>query len=503
MFFQSKTFKVLKRISEKAQDGATYNLFLKLSEKIKEVYKKSITKRYIDSGNVLNKPWSASGISRIADCLFSLFSKVLWFFGDLIKKLSNGSVCGFICDKTFKKLGFSNTVAVVFSLIFLCYSTWWNNMYALFAALLLFVILIYKKKDDPIKPSQIDFFLVLFGISIILGVIASPNKGDAIRIALIAATSLLFMMITVVSLDDSKKVKNFLRIMSVAIGITAVVAIFQRLSGIEVDKEFVDVTVNAGMPGRVYSTMENPNNYAELLVLFMPFMIALFVDEEKVWFKVLWGMVFALTFVALAMTYSRSCYVAIAIAIVVFILVYDYRLILPLAGIVIIAIPLLPETVMNRILTIGSLEDSSNSYRLYIWDTCMNLIVNYGVSGLGIGPEAFSALYKPVAHTAAIKAPHSHMLYMELVLEYGIVGFVGFFGYLIRVIRNGFGVLKLATKNQKAYIGAGIGALLGICFVSMAEYIWFYPRDMFAHFIVIGLLVAIINNIKNESGVAK
>ena len=96
------------------------------------------------------------------------------------------------------------------------------------------------------------------------------------------------------------------------------------------------------------------------------------------------------------------------------------------------------------------------------------------------------------------------MLYMELILEYGIIGFIGFMGYYIRLIRNGFKAIKLADKSRKAYLGAGIGALLGISFVCMAEYIWFYPRDMFAHFIVMGVLSAVITNImKEESGDVK
>ena len=90
------------------------------------------------------------------------------------------------------------------------------------------------------------------------------------------------------------------------------------------------------------------------------------------------------------------------------------------------------------------------------------------------------------------------MFYMELVLENGMVGFVGFMGYYIRVIRNGFKTISIANKEERAYLAAGIGALLGISFVCMAEYIWFYPRDMFAHFIVMGILVAVTKNISRE-----
>ncbi len=503
MFFQSYTFGILKGIFEKTKSSAIYGWILRLGIFFSSVYKKSIFKKYIDLKPFLNKPWSCSGISWLADKIFAIPSFLIIKGGDLLLRISEGSAVGGAVKKTLGRLGYSNTAAVIFSAIFLCYSTWWNNLYALLVGVILFAVLIYKCRETPLKPSQLDFFVVLFGISVILGVLAAADKADAVRIAIIAVTALIFLLITAISLDSEQKLKSFLKIMAGAIAITAIVAIIQRLMGIEVDAEFVDLSMNEGMPGRVYSTMENPNNYAELLVLFIPFLFALFIDAKGRWKKLFWAAVAVITVVALVMTYSRSCYVAIALAAVIFILVYDYRLIFPLICIAIAAVPFLPETVMNRIFTIGSLQDSSNSYRLYIWDTCVNLIVNYGVSGLGIGPEAFARFYKPIAHTAAVKAPHSHMLYMELVLEYGILGFIGFFGYYIRIIRKGIKCLKYSNKNQRAFVAAGLSALISICFVSAAEYIWFYPRDMFAHFIVMGLLIATVKNIKKGSGVTE
>lgn len=502
MFFQSFTFTVIKSIVEKTKSSAVYGLLLKIGVFFASVYNKSILKKYIDSGLFLNKPWSGSGLSWLADKIFAIPSFIVIKGGELLVRLSEGSFAGAFLKTTFGRLGYSKSLAVLFSLMFLCYSTWWNNLYALAVAIILFVVLIYKYKADPIKPSQLDFFMVLFGISIVLGVFASSDKADGIRIALIAVTALIFMLVTAMFLDGEQKVKNFLKIMSVTLAVTAIIAVIQRIIGIEVDDEFVDLTLNAGMPGRVFSTMENPNNYAEFLVLFMPFMFALFIDAKGWEKKLFWAVLAVIGFVALIMTYSRACYVAIALAVVVFVLIYDYKLIFPLICLAVVAVPFLPETVMNRILTIGSLEDSSNSYRLYIWDTCIKLIVNYGVSGLGTGPVAFAKYYKPISHEAAIKAPHSHMLYMELVLEYGILGFIGFFGYYIRIIREAFRSLKIANKNQRAFVASGVSALIAICFVSAAEYIWFYPRDMFAHFIVMGVLIAIVRNIKKENGVA-
>ena len=38
---------------------------------------------------------------------------------------------------------------------------------------------------------------------------------------------------------------------------------------------------NKDMPGRVFSTLGNPNNYAEFLVLFMPFAMSFVLGKKK------------------------------------------------------------------------------------------------------------------------------------------------------------------------------------------------------------------------------
>lgn len=490
MLSQSITVKIIKKVFKSFPESAVYRIFTAIAGFFSGLYNNSFLKKYTESKPFFNGLWEKSFLAKIADRIFDFISRVIIGAGDTAKKICSGSAIGALCDKLSKKITYHCFLGLVFGLVFLIYSDWWNNLYAAAAAIVLTSILIYIKRGKEIAPSKMDFFMVLFLVSIALGIFAAQSKTDAVRIALIAISALLFHFCTVTTLDTDKKLSNFTKILCTAIFITAIVAICQRIAGVEVDPEYVDLANNEGMPGRVFATMENPNNYAELLILFMPFMLAIFVNEIKLSKKVLWFFMTAVTFVALAMTYSRSCYVALMLAVIIFLLVYDYHLLIPLLIAAAFAVPFLPETIYNRILTIGSLSDSSNSYRLYIWEVCTRLAGNYGLSGLGLGPVSFRSYYRPIAYQNAIKAPHSHMLYLELILEYGIVGFIGFMGYYIRLIRNAFSSVKAASKQQKAYLGAGLGALVGICFVCLAEYIWFYPRDMFAHLIVMGMLAA-------------
>jgi len=201
---------------------------------------------------------------------------------------------------------------------------------------------------------------------------------------------------------------------------------------------------------------------------------------------------------ALAMSYSRSGYIAFAIATVVFALMYNWKLLIPIAVIGLISIPLIPETIMNRIFTIGSMQDSSNSYRIYIWEGTIKLIKDYFFSGIGIGSEAFLKVYPDYAHALAMKAPHSHMLYMELLVELGVIGISSFLIYMGSTIRKGFAVMNKTDKFMKCMIAASISSFLGISFTACVEYIWFYPRMMFVFWMIVGILMCSIKLSKKQ-----
>ncbi len=334
--------------------------------------------------------------------------------------------------------------------------------------------------------------ILVFLLFIILSTVTALVVSDAVRIALFLLASVIFAYGIYASVDTKEKLVRFLKIVLFFVSLTAVYGIIQRIMGVEVDLEFVDIAANEGMPGRVYSTFSNPNNFAQLLVLFMPFFVPLFLSVKKKTDKALVLAGFCVSLGAIAMTYSRSGWVGLALAAVVFVCVYDKRLLIPLGILVICAIPFLPETIMNRIFTIGSMEDTSNAYRIYIWESCVQMMKDFGFTGLGLGPASFKVMYPGYASPVAITAPHSHMLYMEIVLEMGIIGALSFFGYIFSVVKKTAGKMRVMDKEIKAYAIAGISALLGIAFVCCAEYIWFYPRVMFAFWMVPGILMAIV-----------
>ena len=75
--------------------------------------------------------------------------------------------------------------------------------------------------------------------------------------------------------------------------------------------------MNPGMPGRVYSFFDNPNTFAEVLILLLPVVLALVLSSQHFISRLAALAVFAVGVAALGMTYSRASWVGIACSMVV------------------------------------------------------------------------------------------------------------------------------------------------------------------------------------------
>ena len=122
------------------------------------------------------------------------------------------------------------------------------------------------------------------------------------------------------------------------------------------------------------------------------------------------------------------------------------------------------------------------------------------VTGIGLGPDAFSKLYPSFADPSAVLAPHSHMLFMQVLTEMGLLGFISFLLYWIVTLKRLITVkirYKL-PKEMKNYVCASLASFTGIIFVSGVEYIWFYPRVMISFFIMVGIIMATLKICKKS-----
>ena len=378
---------------------------------------------------------------------------------------------------------------------------YWQNSYALLGAFGIFALFTLKVSlDSKTNFKPIPFPVCLLILAVMVGVLVSPDKGSAVRNALFYFTAIILSLDVMNAIDTNDKLRELMWCLWFALMMTSLYAVYQGIVGVEVDQSLTDTTLNAGMPGRVYSTFENPNNYAELIVMLLPFTAALAFITKNKWLKLGLFASMALPLVAIGLTLSRSGWLALAGAIVVFILVYKPVLIVPMIALGCMAIPVLPDTIKRRASTIGSMSDSSNKYRIYIWEGSMKIIRDYGVTGIGLGPDNFGLIYPSYANLSAINARHAHMLYMQAIIEMGILGFISVMWTVLGTMKESWAALKKKWSQPiHKFTGyALISAMCGMGAMAFVEYIWYYPRVLFVFFTVLGMGFATVNLVKKE-----
>lgn len=264
-----------------------------------------------------------------------------------------------------------------------------------------------------------------------------------------------------------------------------------------IDKEmFEDATM------RAYSTLENPNVLGEYLLLLLPIAGVFMLDKQKASKWVYMG-IFVLCAVCLVFTQSRGCWLGFILSAAIFVTFYKGKLWAALPLVLVILPFVLPQSIIDRMMSIGNMGDSSTSYRVYIWYGTVEMLAHYVVGGIGMGEGAFRTVY-PFYGYDAIVAPHSHNLYLQLLTEGGIGALLFFAAVIIYFIKDSVRACGYSVKNSRDYLMslAFSAGAAGFLLQSMFDYT-FYNYRMMGMFIMYLAFCGVLKNLKEAERVEK
>ena len=300
-----------------------------------------------------------------------LFSRLVNLPGRLLRKfyllLEGTFETSFFAQLAFR-LGDETAVAEgwLILLLWIIPYEYWNNAYTLMAFLLLLLLLhagAMGRGDRRLDVEAIGFFPALFFGAVVLGVIFSLTRNASTRFLVYHISAALCVLVTVSALRSAEELKRLAAGASGCVAVSSLYAIFQRLSGLEVNESYVDMDLNADMPSRVLSFFDNPNTFAEVLILLLPLTLALILCSKHFISKLAASAAFVLGAAALGMTYCRAAWIGIACAMVVMIFLWKPKLLPLFFALCLLAVPFLPGSIWNRILTIFDASDSSTNSR--------------------------------------------------------------------------------------------------------------------------------------------
>lgn len=451
--------------------------------------------RFAARDGVIQRTWPNSVLCRavmlIANIPCALFR---WIY-----QLARGLWDGSIAFRLLSALGTAAWLPLgVLLMLMLCVPhSLWDNVYGFLGAVLvtgLFLIGCMARARQRLQAERLGPYLILYAGFIFYGLAASLSTSLSMRFFIFHVTCFLIVLLMVSSIKKYSQLHWLVAIVGIGLFVASAYGCYQGYIGVDVVASQQDLTLNADMPGRIYSFFDNPNNFAEILVMLIPLMLALLINAQSVGGKLMTLAVLGASVAAIGFTYSRSGWIGLVGAVVLFFAFQNWHLVPVLLIVGIIAVPFLPESIYNRILTIGNSQDSSTRYRLYIYEATGNLLKDHGLRGVGLGNDVMKNVFQQYPPMRDGNYPiHTHNNYLQMWGEVGFFGLIAYLAAILGQLKAGVKAFASSTdKRLKIMLSAAISAMCGILVISLAEYTWFYPRNMFLFWFLFGVIAVCV-----------
>ncbi len=353
----------------------------------------------------------------------------------------------------------------------------------------LFLQLVCEKKRMTYQ--VLTKYVLLYAFVYLFATIFSVSLQDSLLGGILSVAFTLFFVVISQSVDSKKKADILVRALIIIGALVSVYGFYQYMHQDQFSGQWVDADMFSSITFRVYSTLENPNVLGEYFLLVLPFAASIFLTAKNKADRFVSFICGCAMLVCLVLTYSRGCYLGLLVSAAAFLVLIDRRfLLLGILGL--LALPfVLPDTILNRFLSIGNMEDSSTSYRVYIWMGTLAMLKDYWFSGIGPGIGAFNKVYPFYAYHS-VSAPHSHNLFLQIFCDAGVIGFMVFASIIWMFYRLGFRAVSVEKNwREKIHLIAGISAISGFMVQSLTDYTFYNYRVMLLFWAVLGLTAAL------------
>ncbi|MGE5672753.1 MAG: O-antigen ligase family protein, partial [Mycobacterium leprae] len=286
----------------------------------------------------------------------------------------------------------------------------------------LWVVVKFMQDDYEWRGSSAMLPLLLLLVVAAVSTVQSASRRDSLLQFIIWVSAVLLFWVTVNLVRTTRDAAVLLGPVFVGGALMGLWAGYQYFISHPVVLEAWSDPTTFGTLVRAFAGMGNPNYLGEYMTLFLPLGVAL-------WFQVRpkrrleLGALLALMAFALLVTWSRGAWLALIIALAIFVFMRARRwsIFMVLGGLA--GLVVAPSSVLARLTSAFSTQDSSNAFRVNIWIGVEHMLQKWWFIGAGLGAPAFEKVYSEYM-LAAARAAHTHNLYRELFAEMGILGLI-------------------------------------------------------------------------------
>ena len=381
----------------------------------------------------------------------------------------------------------------------------WNNAYSLAGFLLLLLMTMaggMRQKSLRLDVVNIGPYLVCFLFAVVLSWPMSLDPSLSFRYLYYHMACALCVVVVVSAVERPEQLERLAAFVCLGMAGASLYGIYQRIQGVEVNRTYVDMTVNLGMPGRVDSFYDNPNSFAEVLGLLIPIGIGLFLGAKKKRYRLVGLASAALGSMALIMTYCRASWIGLAASAIIFVFLWHRKLLPAFFVLALAAVPLLPSTITHRILTIFNKNDTSTNSRVPIYRAALRTIRVHPLLGVGLGRDVVQQTIMDLGtYGNGNMFIHAHNILLQLWLEHGLLGLVAFVASMYHCLKQGAkaALLPNCSASIRLLVIGAVSGLAGCLVSGLADYLFTYPRVMLIFWITVSLLLAGVKLARKEA----
>jgi putative inorganic carbon (hco3(-)) transporter len=365
----------------------------------------------------------------------------------------------------------------------------WDEV--LFLVIFFFVLLERIRNNQKFLRFTIVLYPILFFAFIGL---LSAYFSDAVTLsqAIEAVRSVLqsFLFFFLVMNASLKKTQIRALLFAVVLGgvICAIYGMVQYFVGVASPPTWVDKDLEFGL-SRAFSFLGSPNAFSAYCIMIAPIALGFaFQSSTKMSHKVLFWGLFLLLIGGLISTLTRASWLAFIPALCVFFILMKKGSYVILVFIAMICILLFVPPIQQRFSTLFSeqyQQKSAEGGRTYRWSLALDLVQQKPFLGQGPGSYGGAVAYRFQEYGGL----YSDNYYLQILSNYGVLGFIGFLFILIFLMRLLLQSFRHASTKDKSIIAGIVCGAIALFLNMYTENLWeIIPLSVvFCFFVALGI----------------
>ncbi len=376
--------------------------------------------------------------------------------------------------------------------------------YLILLTLVAFSLKVMQGKRS-LKFELIDFLVLGFAAFLLIGGFFSYSPQDSLRPALTMTCLMGGYFLTVSLVRSREMVARLVGISLAGCAIQVAYSITTWFFSVP-PTALQDMTLFADIRGSVIGTFGSAGVLGAYLILLIPLFLVLRSLQTESANRVGVAILITLSVVTLGLTWSRSAWIGLAIGLLLFWIFGGRKScagIISALFVILAASPLirllLPDGVLSRLSSIFIISESSARQHLTIWETCADLARDVIGGGIGTGPQTFEHVFSLYTESTATQAPHAYSLYLQFLIEHGILGLLLFLIIIPVFLASCFTFLKTEQgKDARSMRLLTVGGMCGIL-AFLTQGLFDYAFADYRIFALFWMLLALVTSARRTT----